>query len=266
LLVFWYLYGCVHQRTAPWRFFQLNSNYFNDKKGIFSKLEMDANVPPQWRLKQYPYDSEHIPEIFPVFLKPEWGQNSNGIIRIHDEVEYREAYQYVQEKSMSYIVQYAASGNEEFEIYYLRSPEENENCAVFSITRVTNNSTMRHPVNSIHSPETAYLDITSTFSRQEKLALWNYLKSIGNFRMARVCIKADSKEAVLQGVFQIVEINLFLPMPLVLLAGNIDERKKQKLIRQIMMVVARLVKIIPRNDPRKKIFFRKMKAHFRSVR
>jgi len=266
LLVFWYLYACMCKRTAPWRFFQLNSRYFNDVKGIFSKLEMDAYIPGQWRLKQYFYNREQVPKNFPVFLKPEWGQNSNGIIRVHDEAEYRKADQHVRQKSIPYIVQHAATGKEEFEVYYLRSPDKSKDCAVFSITRVMNSSAMRHPINSIYSPETAYMDITSTFSKQEKRVLWNSLKSVGNFRMARVCIKADSKEAVLREVFQIVEINLFLPMPLVLLAANVDERKKQKLIRQIMMVVARLVKTTPRNEPGKLIFFRKMQAHYRSVR
>jgi len=266
LLVFWYLYSCVYQRTAPWRFFLLNSNYFNDAKGIFSKLEMDAIIPDQWRLKQYFYNRIQVPKVFPVFLKPEWGQNSNGIFRVHDEAEYLKVDQHVQERSMPYIVQSAASGKEEFEVYYLRSPEEREDYAFFSITRVTNSSSIRHPVNSIYSPETAYLDITSNFSKQEKLNLWELLKSIGNFPMARVCIKADSKEALLRGVFQIVEINLFLPMPLVLLAGNVNERTKKKLIRQIMMVVAGLVKIIPRNAPGRSIFFRKMQAHYKSVR
>jgi len=63
-----------------------------------------------------------------------------------------------------------------------------------------------------------------------------------------------------------VEINLFLPMPLVLLATNVDEKKKQKLIKQIMMIVAGLVKKIPHNETGKSIFFRKMQAHYRSVR
>jgi hypothetical protein len=83
--------------------------------------------------------------------------------------------------------------------------------------------------------------------------------------MARICLKADSKENLLQGIFQIVEINLFLPMPLVLLAKNVSEEKKQQLIEAIMMVTARLVKTIPRNETGKSIFFRKMKAHYRSL-
>lgn len=266
MLVFWYLYSCIRLRAVPWHFFQLNSRNFNDVKGIFSKLEMDTHIPEQWRLKQYYYDREQVPEIFPVFLKPEWGQNSNGIFRVHNESEYSKVDQHVRHRAMPYIVQHAAAGKEEFEIYYLRSPEKSKECSVFSITWVKNRSSVRYPINSIHNSKTTYLDITSTFSEQEKRNLWNHLNSVGNFRMARVCIKADSKEAVLRGMFQIVEINLFLPMPLILLATNVDKKKKKKLIRQITMVMAGLIKIIPHNETGKSIFFRKIQAHYRSVR
>ena len=212
MLVFWYFYSCIRQRAVPWHFFQLNSKDFNDAKGIFSKLEMDIHIPEKWRLKQYYYDREHVPEIFPVFLKPEWGQNSNGIFRVQNKSEYSKVDQHVRHRAIPYIVQHAAAGKEEFEIYYLRSPEKIEECGVFSITWV------------------------------------------------------KKRSAVLRGMFQIVEINLFLPMPLVLLATNVEEKKKKKLIRQITMVMAGLIKLLPHNETGKSIFFRKIQAHYRSVR
>jgi D-alanine-D-alanine ligase-like ATP-grasp enzyme len=250
---------------VPWNFFQLNSNYFNETKGIFSKLEMDKHIPDQWRLAQYYFDREMVPASYPVFLKPEWGQNSIGIVRINNKSEYLAFDRHLRQKTMPYIVQQTASGRIEFEIYYLRSPELPDDFAVLSITQVVNTSGVQHPINSIYNPNTAYLEISSTFSAQELQDIWNYLKAIGNFRMARVCLKADSKEDLLQGMFQIVEINLFLPMPLVLLAKNVREEKKQQLIEAIMMICARLVKTIPRNETGKSIFFRKMKAHYRSL-
>jgi hypothetical protein len=39
----------------------------------------------KWRLKQDYFDKNNLPETFPVFLKPEWGQNSNGIIKINNK-------------------------------------------------------------------------------------------------------------------------------------------------------------------------------------
>jgi hypothetical protein len=251
---------------VPWNFFQLNSNYFNEAKGIFSKLEMDNHIPDQWRLAQYYFDREMVPESYPVFIKPEWGQNSIGIVRADNESEYQAFDRQIREKkAMPYIVQQTAPGRIEFEIYYLRSPEIPDDFAVLSITQVVNTGRVLHPINSIHNPDTAYLDITPTFSAQELQDIWNYMKVTGNFRMARVCLKTDSKEDLLQGMFQIVEINLFLPMPLVLLSKNVREEKKQQLIEAIMMICARLVKTIPRNETGKSIFFRKMKAHYRSL-
>lgn len=265
MLVFQYLFACLRYGAVPWNFFQLNSTYFNEAKGIFSKLEMDSHIPGQWRLPQYYFDREVAPESYPVFLKPEWGQNSIGIVRVDNESEYLAFDSLVREKAMPYIVQQTASGRIEFEIYYLRSPELPDDFAVFSITQVVNSSQVRHPINSIHNPYTAYLDITPTFSARELQDIWNYLRTIGNFRMARICLKADSKEDLLQGTFQVVEINLFLPMPLALLAKNVREEKKLQLIEAIMMVTARLVKTIPSNETGKSIFFRKMKAHYRSM-
>lgn len=265
MLLLHYLYACLRHKVVPWNFFQLNSNYFNEAKGIFSKLEMDNHIPDQWRLPQYYFDREVLPESYPVFIKPEWGQNSNGIVRINSKSEYLAFDSHVRQKNMPYIVQQTASGRIEFEIYYLRSPESPDDFAVLSITQVVNNSRVQHPINSIYNPNTTYLEITSTFSAQELQDIWNYLKAIGNFRMARVCLKADSKEDMLQGVFQIVEINLFLPMPLVLLAKNVREEKKQQLLESIMLICARLVKTIPRNETGKSIFFRKMMAHHRSL-
>jgi hypothetical protein len=54
-------------------------------------------------------------------------------------------------------------------------------------------------------------------------------------------------------------------MPLVLLAKNVREEKKQQLTEAIMLICARLVKTIPRNETGKSIFFRKMMAHHRSL-
>jgi hypothetical protein len=64
----------------PWYYFQINAEWYNKKKGFYSKIDMDARIPKKWRLKQGYFDKNNLPETFPVFLKPEWGQNSNGII------------------------------------------------------------------------------------------------------------------------------------------------------------------------------------------
>ena len=89
-LVFWCIVYSLRCRVAPWHFFQLNSGYFNSTKSIFSKLDMDRFIPERWRLQQLEDDGDTAPE-FPVFLKPEWGQNAHGIFFIRNGDELDEA-------------------------------------------------------------------------------------------------------------------------------------------------------------------------------
>jgi hypothetical protein len=34
-------------------FFQIHAKFFNSKKGIFSKYEIEKRIPERWRLKSY---------------------------------------------------------------------------------------------------------------------------------------------------------------------------------------------------------------------
>ena len=255
--------ACIRYRAIPWNYFQLNSMFFNKKKGIFSKLDIDALIPARWRLGQSYYDSDKPPESYPVFIKPEWGQNSNGIIRVNNKKEYR-VFQGVAETSdMPFIVQEAAPWKKEFEIYYLRSADNSDNYAFLSITEVTNTCTKSYPINSIHNRCTGYADITQTFSEKESQTIWFFIRKIGGFRMARVGLKANDIKDILMGKFHIVEINLFLPMPLVLLAQNVDPCEKREIIKTTMSLAAKLVKGVPKNETGERIFFQKMKAHYK---
>lgn len=253
-----WLFGAV-----PWHFFQLNSVYFNEDKGIFSKLDLNEHIPTRWRLQQVLYDSLRVPTAFPVFVKPEWGQNAMGIVRLDNRYEYESFAVRARQSAIPYLVQEAAMGHEEYEIYYLRSPDQPDECAVLSVTQVINTSCGKHPINSIHNPATSYLDLTMSFSELERTSIWHMLRSIGWFRMARLCLKANSRKDLLQGHFQVVEMNLFLPMPLVLLAGNVDAQRKMALLQELMDTVAQLVATIPIMQRKKAIFFRKLLAHYR---
>ncbi len=259
-LVFWYLWACLRYWVIPWNYFGLNSTYFNKKKGIFSKLEMDSAIPASFRLRQTYYDPDKPPQSYPVFIKPEWGQNSNGIVRVHNEKGYQ-AFQNGIDATMPFIVQDAAAEKKEFEIYYLRSPDNGDNCAFLSITQVTNTCRKHHPINSIHNPCTVYRDITQTFSSKELQAIWFSLRKIGRFRMARVGLKAADPRGILREEFHIVEINLFLPMPLVLLTENVGLVEKNRIMKKTMSFAARLAKDIPKKDFGKYIFFQKLIVH-----
>lgn len=240
----------------------MNSDYFNENKGIFSKLEMDDLIPSKWRLRQEPYDQKRLPVAFPVFAKPEWGQNAMGIVRLHNASEFMEFGRRARRAAVPYIVQQAAAGRREFEVYYLRSPERPDEQGAFFVTQVINRARTALPINSVHNPDTSYRDITTTFAQDQLKALWEQVKTIGRFRMARLCLKANSRRDLLQGHFQVVEINLFLPMPLVLLADNVQPGRKIALARQLMGTVARLVATIPKGK-KKSIFFPKLVAHYR---
>ena len=256
-LVFSYLWACLRYWVIPWNYFGLNSTYFNKKKGIFSKLEMDSVIPSRFRLRQTYYDPEKPPRRYPVFIKPEWGQNSNGIVCVNNPKEYQAFQNGIDTTDMPFIVQDAAAGKKEFEIYYLRSPDNSDECAFLSITQVTNICRKHHPINSIHNPCTVYRDITQTFSSKELQAIWFSLRKIGRFRMARVGLKAADRMGILKGEFHIVEINLFLPMPLVLLTENVGLFEKNRIMKKTMSIAAKLAKAIPKKESGKAIFFQK---------
>ncbi|MCA1786272.1 MAG: hypothetical protein LC657_09860 [Desulfobacteraceae bacterium] len=262
-LVLRFLLACIRYRAVPWYYFHLNSRFFNPKKGIFSKLEMDALIPEPWRLPQYYFHPRNLPAKYPVFIKPEWGQNANGIVRADNQREFQAFAGTAATCDIPFIVQGAAPGRQEFEIYYLRSSEHAEDYQFLSVTRVTNTCIKAFPVNSIHNPCTRYEEITHDLDHTALETLWGFMKQIGRFRMARVGVKADNLSALISGRFHVVEINLFLPMPLVLLSCNVPLWKKTRIMQQTMSCAARLARTVPRTETREPIFFPKMKAHYK---
>ncbi len=255
-LVFWYLWACLKYWVNPWNYFVINSRQFNVKKGIFSKLDIDERIPKVFRLRQHYYHPGTLPRRYPVFLKPEWGQNSNGVLRVPGENAYKIFQRSAGKGRVPYIVQEAAPGRQEFEIYYLRSPDNQEQASFLSVTEVVNSCEPYHPVNSIHNPCTRYRELELSAGRSDMI--WQVLKGIGNFPMARVGIKADNWQALTQGEFKVVEINLFLPMPLVLFAENVHFFKKQMIILTTMHLAARLAKQALPYCSGRQIFFKKL--------
>ena len=117
-LILKYLGYCFKSRVAPWKYFQLNAKYFNREKGIFSKLDMDWVIPENWRLKQFKAEGNAFPDTFPVFFKPEWGQNAYGIRRVDSLKEYQEIrHQLGRNKQLEYIVQEAAWGDSNMKFF-----------------------------------------------------------------------------------------------------------------------------------------------------
>ncbi|MGI9281695.1 MAG: hypothetical protein ACR2PX_18980 [Endozoicomonas sp.] len=258
LLVLGFIWHALRQRVKPWLFFQLNADYFNDAKGLYSKLDMDESIPRRWRLNQS-LDTDGIkPEHYPVFLKPEWGQNSAGVIRIDNEIQLEAARANRNPESVPYLIQDGAQGKREFEVFVIRSLDSTKCFKTLSVTQVLNTSSDSHPVNGIYNSETFYLDKTHELDREQTDHLGLHLSQAGPFRMARYGIRADSIEALSKGEFKIFEVNLFLPMPLVLLSKNLGTFEKLKQVGQLTHQLAEVTGEIPGAQERKAIFFRKL--------
>lgn len=263
LLVFWFIAHCFRIRTGPWRFFRLNADFFNIEKGMYSKIDMDRYIPPKWRLEQTIFSEKMIPTSYPVFIKPEWGQNSYGIRRIDTAENYKEIAPKLHSGRTRFIVQEAAKEGREFEIFYLRSPKNSDEFSILSITEVVNSGTDTFPINSIHNPETRYIDRTSEFTKEQQQVIWKYLKTIGGFRIARCGLRANDVQQLLQGNFHIIEINLFLPMPLYLCDDSVPFKEKYRFIKKSMLHSAELVKGLPVERRHSSIFFRKIIMHYK---
>ncbi|WP_051785851.1 ATP-grasp domain-containing protein [Endozoicomonas numazuensis] len=258
LLVLGFIWQALKQRVKPWQFFQLNADYFNDDKGLYSKLDMDQSIPRRWRLKQYLDTDDIRPEHYPVFLKPEWGQNSAGVIRIDNEIQLEAARANRSQESVPYLIQESAQEKREFEVFVIRSLDSTNGFKTLSVTQVMNTSNDSHPVNGIYNRETFYLDKTSELSKEQMDTLGGHLSQAGNFRIARYGIRADNIEALAQGTFKIFEVNLFLPMPLVLLSKNLGTLEKLKWVVGLTRQLAEVTGEIPSTQKRKSIFFRKL--------
>ncbi|MGY0217754.1 hypothetical protein ACWJJH_10270 [Endozoicomonadaceae bacterium StTr2] len=258
LLVLFYIWHCIWLRVRPWLFFQLNADYFNNAKGIFSKLDMDQRIPTRWRLNQFRDNGVQQPESFPVFIKPEWGQNSAGITRADNQIELDTARAARTEADLPYLVQESAPGKREFEVYLITSELTSDQFATLSITEVTNTSGEDLPVNGIYNKQTSYRDISAELSYGQMQQLWDHLKTVGYFRTARFGIRADSVQDLVAGEFKIFEINLFLPMPLVLHCENTTATQRLGMIYRLTYQLAAVTGTIPERKNRKSIFFRKL--------
>lgn len=259
LLIFSYILSCIRLRVAPYKYFQLNSDYFNEQRDIFSKLDMDRLIPDRWRLMQFMDIGDQYPVKYPVFVKPEWGQNSRGVQRADN----RQALEHIRanrtEDHMNYLIQQAAPGKREFEVFIIPSSNPTQLPAILSVTETVNRSGEQYPINGIYNKSTHYLSISNQLNTEQMSALWAHLKQIGPFRISRFGLRADSVDALLKGEFHIVEINLYLPMPLALLADNLSKTEKYRLCLRCMWQLANITKTLPANHPHKPVFFKNLR-------
>ncbi len=256
-----YIFWTLRHGIPPWRFFQLNAKYFNSEKGYYSKLEIDELIPAQWRVNQTPLNVENKPKSYPVFLKPEWGQNSYGIKVAKNAHDFDTACNDLKDSKINYIVQDLAKGKKEFELFTIQDPDNLEDFEAFSITEVVNNDE-DFPINAVHNTNTTYKDRTDEFSADELLKVKSYLLQLPHFKIARVAVKTDSKKDLVLGKFNIVEINLFAPMPIHLLDTKHTSRYKNNFIVKNMKKLAIISGKASKKDFKSFVFYKIVKRHY----
>ncbi|BAS67480.1 hypothetical protein [Bathymodiolus septemdierum thioautotrophic gill symbiont] len=261
-LIFHYIIWSIRLGIPAWYYFQINAEWYNKKKGFYSKIDMDARIPKKWRLEQYYFDKNNPPSAFPVFLKPEWGQNSNGIIRIDNEQEFLNFNP--ASSKIPYILQYAAHEKKEYEVFYILDAEDKTRLSTLNIAQSINGSDERYPVNGINNKNTLYQDITQEFSVKELDILHVYLRELPSFRIARVGLRANSKEDLLLGLFHIIEINLFAPFPIHLLDNSVAKKTKYKFIKDNMKHLVKVSNTTPKEHFNRFVFFKKIIKHYQS--
>ncbi len=253
LLVITYILYCLRTGVGPWRYWQINAAYFSKREGVFSKRAIDRLIPDRWHLWQAVDNGAIQPEEWPVFLKPEWGQNSHGVERVDNADELDALRKRVGRDSRRYLMQEAANGAREFEIFVIDVDRDDEHRDVVTVTEAVNTS--EHlPVNSKHNGNTCYRDITAQFddASQQQLAAW--VGEVGRFGISRMSVRADSIDALVQGQFKVIEINLYLPMPINLLDRQLDWRTRWRFIRHAMHTLALATRAAPRDPEPAPIF------------
>jgi carbamoylphosphate synthase large subunit len=155
-IIFYYILYSIKLQTKPWRFSQFNSHCFNEKKGIFSKYEIEKNIPDKWKLKNMFVSSEDSIEkqkqdilkefSLPIFLKPEWGQNAHGILLAKTEDELEGTLGLIKNIPYQYICQQSSNFKNEYEILYTKNLEVDD-IYIHSITQTLSNNTQEYPIN-----------------------------------------------------------------------------------------------------------------------
>lgn len=237
ILVVSYILWCARYAAAPWRYFQLNARFFSNEHGIFSKVVLDRLIPERWRLDQRIDSPELLPDSYPVFLKPEWGQNSRGVFRIDSFEQLTKQRAINEDRPERFLLQQAASGTREFEIFSIDIDRDDNFHDVVTVTETVNDSET-YPVNSKFNKQTSYRDITPQFTDAELQVLAGYLSELGQFGISRLSVRADSVGELLYGKFQVIEVNIFLPFPINLFDRNTPFAARLKFIQRAARALA----------------------------
>jgi len=255
LIVTFYIVICLRLRTDPRNYFQLNARYFCADKGIFSKINIDNLIPAKWKLKQGRLVDDFQATRFPIFVKPEWGQNSVGITRADDADQLQEISLRLNGSATRYIAQEGAPEKREFELYFVFADAAREKAKMITVTEVIN-QTHEYPINGIFNEDTYYHDITDQFSAQELQALVQHNLEIGRFGHSRLSVRANSMRELIKGHFHVIELNLYIPMPINVLDRNYSWWRRLGFIGKVSYALAEATREIKHNGRVQPIFTR----------
>lgn len=260
LLIFSFIFFCVRIRTNPARYFQLNAPFFNSSKGIFSKLDIDRLIPQRWRLKQSA-DNGLVKDFrYPVFVKPEWGQNAYGIRRADTEQELNEIRHQASTAAgikMPRIIQEAAQEAREFEVFFILCAADESRASVLTVSEALNVEKKAFPINSINNTNTYYRELTDSLSTEQLDSIWSHMRTFGRLGISRVGLRANSIEDMVKGDFHVIEINLFVPMPINLLDPDKTLKQQVAAVLHTTWHLAQIVKHIPEEQEHQSVFFKK---------
>lgn len=265
LMVTAYILFCARFATRPCKYFQLNARFYDREVGVFSKLGIDELIPAEWKLAQFADDGAHEPQRYPVFIKPEWSQNARGVCRADNagELQRIRANIRASQSTVKYLIQEAATEKREYEIFSIRAHDDPQRYAVLTVTEARNEHE-NHPVNSVYNRNTRYVELTDSFTAAQLQQLWNIARRIGDFAISRVSVRADSVDDLLRGALHVIEVNLFLPMPLNLLDARRSTRAVCALAITYMRHLALATKHRPRESEVKLVFIKTMLYNRRS--
>lgn len=269
-IVLYYIFNCFRLKVLPWNYFQINWWFFNEKKWIFSKIEIEKDIPKKWKLKSlninFPINDKKISQLenelwFPLFLKPEWWQNSFWIIAVKNKKELIKNLNKISKSKISYIAQQAANYSKEFELFFIKDPDDFNKTKLISWVESKNKSGIKQYINWVDL-NTTYHNILWKLKKSEISKINKNINKLQNFKLWRIWLKADSINDLIEGNFEIFEINIFIPFPLHLLDKNISNLDKNKFIIDFTYSLAKLTKNINFTWIKKNIFFPKIKKYY----
>ena len=257
VMVATYITDCCIIGTKPCKYFQLNSPFFDENKGVFSKIDMDKMIPERWRLSQKYDDGVSTPSTYPVFFKPEWGENASGIHRADSANDLKHIRQQIASSRVPYIIQQGATFTREFEIFTLQDFRDKSKNIVFTVTEAENQKE-QNPINSINNPDTRYRNRTDEMTDEQINTFSSSLREIGHFSISRLSVRSNSIEDLVAGDFQVIELNLFTPMPIHMLDSKYSLMELWKMVRRYMMYLARLTKVRDKSLKEKPVYTKVM--------